>query len=370
LVEQIKEIDIFMPSLGGGGAEKIVIKLMEGLLDEGIGIKLILATKSGVLRDEIPEGIQIIDLNHSKTVFSLFSLTSYLRCNRPRILLSHLHRANRIAILANILTGRKTKVFIVEHNTISVVLKQCSSINRILLKFTYKYLYPKSDMIIHVSKAAANDLERLFGWKSGTVKVAYNPVIRGSSFSSESKVKPPHPWMGSNQCPVILGVGRLTRQKNFLLLIEAFAKLREIIDCRLIILGEGEDRDMLKSRILELRIADYVDMPGFVRNSLDYMTYASVFVLSSEWEALPTVLIEALASGCPVVSTDCPSGPLEILENGKFGILVQLNDPEKLAESIKNILVDPPERNNLKKRGMEFSIKNATTKYIELFESK
>ena len=362
-----KEITIFMPALGGGGAERIVLNLIEGLISEGIRVKLILATKYGILRDSIPNDVEVVDLGYSKTIFSLFSLAKYIRQNQPNILLSHLHIANRIAIAANIISGKQTKVFVVSHSTISSVMAEYSLLNGFLSKLIYKILYPKAYKIIHVSNGSARDLEKLFKWKNGTVSVAYNPVIR-DKLLPDNMIYSPHPWFDDKKRPVILGVGRLTRLKNFTLLLNAFAMLRDILDCRLIILGDGEQRKELENQIQQLNLKDYVSMPGFVRNPMDYMNHASVFVLSSSREALPTVLIEALASGCPVVSTDCPNGPREILENGKYGKLVPPDAPERLSQAIYKTIKKPPDRGMLKRRGMDFSIKNATRKYIEILE--
>jgi glycosyltransferase involved in cell wall biosynthesis len=356
-----KKITIFVPSLGIGGAERVVNNLVIGFDKNNIKVDLLLAKEYDISREHIPNGVNIIDFKHSRTMFSLFSLIKYLKRNKGSIVLSHLRHANRIAILANILSGRKSKVFVVEHTTRSIVKDNVISdtLNMIL----YNYLYPKAEKIIHVSKEAAEDLENKYNWRRGTVKVLYNPVV------NEEKVHHynlPHEWFVVNKPPVILGVGRLIPDKNFSLLINAFYHVRQKLECRLIILGQGEEADVLRKLIYRLNLQNDVHMPGYVNNPYDYMSHASVFVLSSIREGLPTVLIEALACGCPVVSTRCPSGPTEILENGKYGELVSVGDAQAMADAIIRTIKKPPGKELLIDRARYFSIDRSVSRYIKL----
>jgi glycosyltransferase involved in cell wall biosynthesis len=172
------------------------------------------------------------------------------------------------------------------------------------------------------------------------VEVVYNPVITPAMLA-QARQQPDHPWFGAGQPPVILGVGRLTRQKDFPTLIRAFAEVRRRRPARLIILGEGEDRPELEALIGELGLADHVALPGFRDNAMAYLAGSALFVLSSAWEGLPTVLIEALAAGARVVSTDCPSGPREILQDGRLGVLVPVGDAPALARAMANALDGP-----------------------------
>jgi glycosyltransferase involved in cell wall biosynthesis len=358
-------ITVFMPSLGGGGAEKIVIRLLHGFLEKGLKVVLILATPHGNLHTEIPENVKIVNLNCKRTIYSIYKLTKYLNKNKPRNLLSHLDRANRIAILSALLSSSDVKVHIVEHNTMSIARTRYSLFNRLLLSLSYRFLYPKSASVIHVSKAAANDLKNILGHRVNKVEYIYNPIVDREMIEVQS-VEPPHEWFKSQNIPVILGVGRLSEQKDFVTLINAFSILRNRIDSRLIILGEGEQRAILERKIIDDSISEYVSLPGFVRNPLAYMKHARLFVLSSKWEALPTVLVEALACGCPVVSTDCPSGPSEILQNGKYGALVPVNSPKELAAAIEATLKYSINKDLLIKRALEFSIERAVNRYLEV----
>ena len=194
----------------------------------------------------------------------------------------------------------------------------------------------------------------------------YNPVVT-AELVSQSRAPLDHPWLQLGAPPVILGVGRLHEQKDFPTLLRAFARVRAKREARLIILGEAkhaEYRTELTTLAAQLGIANDVMFPGFVDNPFAYMAHAAVFVLSSAWEGLPTVLIEALACGCPVVSTDCPSGPAEILENGKYGPLVPVGDDVALADAICSVLNTPPNRDWLRARGALFGVDHVADRYL------
>jgi glycosyltransferase involved in cell wall biosynthesis len=209
-----------------------------------------------------------------------------------------------------------------------------------LIKTFYRWA---SDVVV-VSRGAADDFLRVTGLPPERVKVIYNPIVT-PELRRKAKEALVHPWFAAGQPPVVLGVGRLSAQKDFGTLIHAFARVRETCTARLMILGEGEDRPMLETLIASLGLQGDVEMPGFVANPYTYMTHARLFVLSSRWEGLPTVLVEALFCGLPVVATDCPSGPREILQGGQYGRLVPVGDVTALAQTIQDSLaaqVQPP----------------------------
>jgi glycosyltransferase involved in cell wall biosynthesis len=209
-----------------------------------------------------------------------------------------------------------------------------------LWPYLQRTFYPWASSVVAVSRGAADDLARTSGLPRDRVQVVYNPVITPTMIALAGQT-PDHPWFAPGQPPVILGVGRLTRQKDFPTLLRAFAEVRRRRAARLIILGEGEDRSALEALARELGVAGDVALPGFRDNAMAYMARSALFVLSSAWEGLPTVLIEALAAGTRVVSTDCPSGPREILEDGRLGLLVPVGDPAALAEAMIDTLDQP-----------------------------
>ena len=215
-----------------------------------------------------------------------------------------------------------------------------------------------------MSQGVAEDLVRI-GLPSDKIKVIYNPIFTPALLE---KAQQPlaHPWFSSNQPPVILGVGRLEKQKDFPTLIRAFAQVQQQRPFRLIILGEGPQRSQLEALVQEMGLMANVDMPGFVVNPYAYMNQSAVCVLSSAWEGFGNVLVEAMATGTPVVSTNCESGPAEILANGQYGKLVAVGDVEGMAEAIANTLNNPPNSQTLRQRAMEFSQERALAKYLEV----
>jgi glycosyltransferase involved in cell wall biosynthesis len=220
-------------------------------------------------------------------------------------------------------------------------------------------------MVVAVSKGVAEDLLRLAHLPSKKVRVIYNPVVTSELYRKAAEPLN-HPWFGPEEPPVVLGMGRLTEQKDFPTLIHAFSYVRGELPARLMILGEGEDRSRLETLVRKFRLEGDVDLPGFVGNPFPYLKKASVFVLSSAWEGLPTVLIEALALGTPVVSTNCESGPAEILENGKWGKLVPVRNAEALARSIIEML-NQEERASPPSAVIErFTLDSAVRAYIEI----
>jgi glycosyltransferase involved in cell wall biosynthesis len=221
--------------------------------------------------------------------------------------------------------------------------------------------------VVAVSRGAAEDLASTSGMPRDRVEVVYNPVITPAVMALAGET-PDHPWFGPGEPPVVLGVGRLTRQKAFGTLVRAFAEVRRRRPLRLIILGEGEDRPMLEALASELGVGDDVALPGFRENAMAYMARSALFVLSSAWEGLPTVLIEALAAGTRVVSTDCPSGPREILQEGRLGPLVPVGDVPALAAAMSGAL-DRPAGNVPPDALRPFTRDAAVDHYLRLIEN-
>jgi len=197
-----------------------------------------------------------------------------------------------------------------------------------------KRFYPWADYVIGISRGVADDLSQTAGLPRDRIKILYNPVVT-PELREKARAPLNHPWFETGQPPVVLAVGRLTKQKDFPTLIRAFAQVRQTRPARLLILGEGPDRPALEALVHKLSLEGDVAMPGFVENPYAYMSRVSLYVLSSRWEGLPTVLIEALSCGLPIIATDCPSGPREILANGLYGSLVPVEDVTALAQAIE-----------------------------------
>jgi glycosyltransferase involved in cell wall biosynthesis len=333
-------IAFFLPSLVGGGAERVVVNLAQGITERGIRVDLVLAAAQGPLLDQIPATVRLVDLHAPRVLRSLLPLAGYLRRERPRVLISSMGHANLIAIWAAKLAGGVAPLIVTEHNTLSQeTQRQSRLVGKVWPRLLHVF-YPWATSVVAVSRGAADDLARTAGLPRDRIEVVYNPVITPAMLAL-ARAAPDHPWLARGQPPVILGVGRLTGQKDFRNLVRAFAEVRRRRPARLIILGEGPERTAIEDLAHELGVADDMSLPGFQDNALAYMAASAVFVLSSAWEGLPTVLIEALAAGTRVVSTDCPSGPREILQDGRLGALVPVGDAAALAAATLDALDRP-----------------------------
>ena len=359
-----KRITFFLDALHGGGAEKAVVNLLKGLAQrDEFDLDLVLATKEGPYLNLVPQKVRIVDLNTGRAVKATFPLMNYLKRNRPWALIGNMGHVNVVASMATELSRIKTKLILVEQNTVSANQSKLKRAKLVLLLM--KWLYPRADAVAGVSVGVARDLERQLGLGKETVKVLNNPVVN-EDLINQSQASLAHPWFTADAPPVFLAVGRLNPQKDFPNLLNAFAQVRTKQEARLSILGEGEERPALEAMINNLGIANDVLLPGFVKNPYAYMKHANCFVLSSRQEGLPTVLIEAMACGCSVVATDCPSGPEEILDGGTYGLLVPVKNSEALGKAMLQTLKNPPEQKLLMQRANEYSTEKVVETYLSL----
>jgi glycosyltransferase involved in cell wall biosynthesis len=333
-------IAFFLPSLCGGGAERVIVNLAQGMTERGLPVDLVVAAAEGAFLDQLPPAVRLVDLRAPRVLRSLGPLTGYLRRERPRVLVSSMSHANVVALWAARLALRGTPVMVTVHNTMSQSTPEQGRVTGGLWPHLLRTFYPWAACVVAVSRGAADDLARTSGLRRDRVEVVYNPVIT-PAMMARARQAPDHPWFARGHPPVILGVGRLTRQKDFPTLIRAFAEVRRCRAARLMILGEGEERPRLEALSGELGLTDDVALPGFRDDAMACMAGSALFVLSSAWEGLPTVLIEALAAGTRVVSTDCPSGPREILQEGRLGALVPVGDAAALARAMIDALDRP-----------------------------
>lgn len=343
-------VAVFLPNLLGGGAERVMLNLTEGFLKEGLNVDLLLAQKEGPFLNKIPEGVSLVDLHAPRVRYALFNLKKYLQARQPAGLLSSMNHANIVALLARGMARVPTRIVMTLHNTLSVRMKETSALYNAIWPRILKSAFQRADSVVAVSQGVADDVARMTGFSREKIEVIYNPVITSELFIKAAEPVE-HPWFKSGEPPVVIAVGRLHKQKNYPLLIRAMAEVRQTRPARLIILGEGEDRRVLQDLIVSLGLQDWVALPGFVPNPYAYMRHSSLFVLSSLWEGLPTVLIEAMAVGVPVVATDCPSGPFEILKGGQLGELIPVDNLSALTSAILKVLegnIRPPGEFDLK----------------------
>ena len=360
------KIAFFIPAMYGGGAERVVLNLLEGMTKKELPLDLVVAAAEGPYMDRIPETVNLVDLKAGRIVNSILPLIRYLQTSKPRVLISHLNHANVIALMAGYLSRTNIPVVVVAHNTLSMA--NVTQKRGKVVKPMMKWLYPHASAVATVSLDAARDMEQELGLPTNSVRTIYNPIVDERLFAQAEEAIAEE-WLQPNSPPVYVSIGRLTEQKDFVTLLQSFALVREKVDARLIILGEGELRPQLTALIQQLGIGDAVALPGFVKNPYPYLKAASAFVLSSRWEGLPTVLIEAMACGCPVIATDCPSGPREILERERYGILIPVGDVSALAEAMIRVLDCPTEAELLIERSQDFAVERSVSEYLKLIES-
>jgi glycosyltransferase involved in cell wall biosynthesis len=389
-------IALFIRSFGGSGGARFMVNLARALLDKGHRVDLVMGRAQGYYMDEIPAKVRIVDLGVHSSLQALGSLTrvhgdgmalakmvlapkshwvlgaipglaNYLVREQPQAMIAAMDYPNIAAILARDRSRITTKLIITAHIDLSTKVANNQKKHRIRVfpKVAHRF-YPKADAVVGVSKGVVKDLIKTINLPPDRITTIYNPVI--SPEIKDRAMEYACDWFNPGSPPVMLAVGKLMPAKDFPTLLRAFARVRRMMEARLIILGEGEQRGKLLKQAEDLGICDDLSMPGFVENPFSYMSKASVYVMSSAWEGLPTVLIEALACGCPVVSTNCPSGPAEILENGRFGALVPVGDDAALAEAIIDYIKNPPDKNILMSRGQEFSLEHAAEEYIGLIK--
>ena len=352
------------------GTETVVKNLATELARRGHSVDLLIRPEPGFDPDLewAKDSVRAIrlDARHKRTLAR--AIARYAQSHRPDILFSVARRDNLALCWAKPHLPPATPVVISEHLAISDSLRDYPALKRWHRLGMMRRAYRAADAVIGVSGGIASELQTLLGLHHSVVRVMHNPVISAQLLRlADEPIQ--HPWFQTGQPPVILAIGRLDPHKDFENLLKAFAQVLRSIQCKLVILGEGWQRQELQELAHALKISDSIDMPGFVSNPFPYIRQAKLFALSSRMEGLPTVLIEALGVGTPVVATDCPHGPREILGNGSYGRLVPVGDYTSLAQAILETLTHPLPSNELRQRGMDFSSNRATTKYIELFTS-
>lgn len=357
------KIAIYIPDLGGGGAQRMMVTLANEFANKGLDVDLVVASFEGPYCSDINEDVRIVDLKASRAITSLPGLTRYLRRERPDGILSTLMYANTIMAFAHIFS-RSSGIFVVRQPNSIRPKEKVKSLKGVMTLLLTSISYFYADQIIGISGGVSEEVRGALGVSIEKIKTIYNPAFNHKI----NKLKSRQPDKLRKDRQYILAVGRLMPQKDFSTLLRAFARVRENRPgMQLIILGEGNERGRLEREAQNLDIIEAVSMPGFVDNPFGYMNGADVFVLSSRWEGFGNVLVEAMACGTPVVSTDCPSGPSEILQDGRFGYLVPVEDDEALAQAIADTLDDPPvSSDRLRKRAKDFAPEKIASQYLEV----
>ncbi|MGP4105990.1 glycosyltransferase [Virgibacillus sp. L01] len=363
-----KKVAFFIPSLNFGGIEANTIRLATAFSKNGYDVDLIVGRAQGGYIDRIPSNINIIDFKRDKVYKTIPQLNKYMRSAKPDAVISGGEAPNITLIIAKMLTLKvNTKIIVSIRTHLTTELRRTRIFNKKVLKYLGKILYHFADEVVAVSKGVAEDASLIFGLDKEKVKVIYNPIVDGGIAHNSNK-QLSHPWLNDKKVPVLLGAGRLVPQKNFALLVKAFSIVCRLVDVKLVIVGEGPEKDNLERAISDLELNGQVDLVGYQPNPYVYMKRSDVFVLSSDWEGFGNVIVEAMACGLKIVSTNCPSGPSEILDHGNYGYLVDTNNPELLADAILQALEESFNSEVNISRANHFSVKNAMTQYKHLIE--
>ena len=364
----MKRIANFIPSLSGGGAERVVVNLLHAFDRTKVTPILITGTASGPFANKIPKDVEVIDLKTPRMRNATRPLIKIMEGQYADLLISHLSHANIATLRAARKASRRPAIAVVEHMTMSAYRGE--RLRDLFIKPLARRYYPEADHVISVSYDAARDLEQVLSLPDNSVETIYNPVVSPElkKHANEQARQPLNQFSGK----LILGVGRLSEQKDFSTLIQAFSKLlaRSKSPLHLAILGTGEQQTMLEALISRLDLTQAVTLAGFQDNPYVWMKRADLFVLSSRWEALPTVLIEAMACGTNVISTDCPSGPREILPERFHRHLVPVGDTDCLAEQMHQVLSNPVDAQEWIAAASQFSFAHAADAYSELLINK
>jgi glycosyltransferase involved in cell wall biosynthesis len=363
-MDRQNQLAVFLATSGHSGVDRIMKNLIGEMTRRKLPVDLLRIDNHGPFFDPPPDGLEMVSLGTAHVNSSLPGLIRYLKTRRPAALLTDKDRVNRIAILARSLAGTNTRLVIRVGTTVSVNMKHRGRFQRWLQTFSYRKLYPKADAIVLPSLGAAEDLARVGRLRPDRIHVLPSPVVGDEIF--EKAARPvDHPWLSSvKEVPVILGVGELSRRKDFGTLLEAFAAVRKHRPCRLVILGRGNQKSRLQDMGRQLGIDQDMCLTGFVDNPYPYMCNADMLASASRWEGSPVVLMEALALGLPVVATDCPSGPREVLENGRLGPLVPVGDAAALAKAIESTLDSPVDADRLRSAAQAYQIAESTDRYL------
>lgn len=349
-------------SLAQGGVERMRISLSHELLARGIDVDMVLVEKKGELLPLVPDGVRIIELGATRTASSVLPLARYLKEETPDAMFASLGPQNIAAIIARRLSGAKTWLGVMQHNALSIQAKAGISIQQALVPMAYRFFLKGADGVFGVSAGVADDMATTTGFPRDRIGVLYNPACPDGL---DPDALPPveHPFFESGD-PVVIGVGRLVAQKGWDMLLRAFAQLVAQRPAKLLILGVGPEEEALKALIGSLGLEGKAELLGYRQGPLSWIRRSDLFVMSSRYEGFGNVIVEALAVGTPVVSTDCNYGPSEILDNGRFGMLLPVDDAGAMARAIGEALDRPTDRQALIARAQEFSVRHVVDNYL------
>ncbi len=359
-----QSIAFFMHDFAGGGVERMRLALAAAMVAQGYQVTIVVVSATGPLAVSVPEGVAIVDLACRRVAPAIVKLRHYVREFRPDVLISSLDHNNVAALLACSGLRRVTRLIICQHNALSAELRIGWRYRAIPL--LYWILQRRADAIVAVSEGVADDLAVTAHVPRASISVIQNPVIEPSRFAA-TRPPAPHNWFQDKAVPVFVFAGRLVPQKDPLMLVEAFARFLKFRSARLIMLGDGPMGQEVRAAVERAGIGHSVLLAGFVAEPMPWIACADALLVTSRYEGFGNVIVEALACGTPVIATDCPHGPSEILDRGKFGVLVAPGDPEAFARAMRDDNRRKFPAPMLRARGNEFTVIRAVRRHEALF---
>ncbi len=363
-----QKIGFLLPDFGGGGAESMIVRLANAFAARGYEVELVVLQAEGPNLAAVAPAVRVVSLEVTWWPLAPLAIRGYLRQARPGLLISALFHVNVFALAARLLLPfTRTRFVVTERNMLSVHVRYSKRKTRHFFFLAARLLYRFADKVVGVSKGVADDIQRIARLPDHKVTWIYNPSASPEALA-RARAKPvvDDPWFDGARAPIIVNVGRLEPQKDQHNLLRAFARLPAAQRGSLLILGQGSLQGELERLARDLGIEGQVRFAGYIDDPLPYMRRADLYVMSSLYEGFPNVLIEALLCGLPIVSTDCPSGPDEILGADEFGTLVARSDPEAMAAAIVRTLADPPAPERQRARALEFTIERSADRYEAL----
>lgn len=361
-------IAVYCGPFDGGSTAKIAARLANGFAARGVPTDLLVSDWNDPIAEPTDAGVRVATMGAMGVLTRVPAMALYLHRERPRAVLTHRIREDVFTLKAARLAGTGTPVFVTVHGRMSVKLDHIAGLKGRRRWAELRRWYPRNRAIVAISHDTADDLRQLLG-ADAPIATIPNPIVTPEMIA-QAQAPAEHPWLAEPKArravPVLVFAGRLELEKDLPTLLHAFARLLERRDARLLIVGDGRLRPEIERERARLGLDERVAMPGWAANPYPSLRLADLVVLSSFWDALPTVLIESLALGTPVVSTECGAGPREILDGGRYGLLVPPRDPEALAQAMAQTLADPLPAEILRAGGARYEAQRNADLYLKL----
>lgn len=359
-------IAIFLATSGHSGVDRAAKHLAPALARRGYRVDVVKIRRHGPYIEDKHPNLKLIEFRARHVFTAIPELIRYFLRRRPQVMLSDKDKVNRAALFARWITRSSTRLVVSFGTAVSIELDHRDWLDRTIQKFSMGRLYRFADQVIVTCEGVADDMSQYTGLPRHRIKAVASPVIH-ADVMNRAHPKPEHPWFSDPEVPVIVSCGELSIRKDQATLLRALARVNESRPVRLVLLGKGKQLEKLQTLSRELGIESQVQFLGYQDNPLSFMAHATLFAFSSRWEGLGFVIIEAMAVGTPVVSTDCPFGPRELLQDGSIGALVPVGDDEALAGAIAQALTTPTDPARLRAGAAPYEIEAATDAYLEAF---